>query len=131
MKGELDPLILAARYTSFLGPGTHTTAPVDVSNYDHAAFEFWRGNLAGTSATFKTYFEQADEPGPDPAIAGDPPEGAWFQVGSTITTANASELITFDLTMRYLRMRVYLTTYEAAITLFAVGSIRKRIPNIG
>lgn len=131
MKGELAPFLLAARFTSFLGPGTHTTAPVDVSAYDYAAFEFWRGPLAGSGSTFIAYFEQADEPGGDPPTPGDPPAPPWFIRGSSVSAVGQSDLVTFDLTMKYLRMRIYLTGEESGVTVFAVGSLRRRIPLIG
>ena len=131
MRGELAPLVLAARFTSFLGPGIHTTAPMDVSAYDRAVFEFWRGHLAGSGADFKAFFEQADTPGPDPAAWDDDPVNPWSSLITPIVAVNTSALVEFDLTQRYLRMRIGLDGDEAAITLFAVGSLRKRIPLIG
>ena len=131
MKGELAPLVLAARFTSFLGPGVHTTAPLDVSGYDRAVFEFWRGNLAGASASFKAFFEQAETPGPDPASWNSDPLNPWSNLVTPLTTVNTSVLVTLTLTQRYLRMRIGLNGDEAAITLFAVGSLRKRIPLVG
>jgi hypothetical protein len=135
VKGELAPLVLAARFTSFLGPGVHTTAPLDVSAFDRAAFEFWRGHLAGSEAGFKAFFEQADEPGPgpgplDPEYPLSDPVNPWTILGSSFDTFNTSSLVELVLTKRYMRMRVGLTGDEAAITLFAVGSIRKRVPKV-
>ena len=130
MIGELAPLVLAARFTSYLGPGIHSTAPLDVSAYDRAAFEFWRGSLAGTGADFKAFFEQADEPGPDPATTMGDPVSPWSNVITPITTPATNSLVTFNLTKRYLRLRIGLTGDEAAITLWAVGSLRKRVPMI-
>jgi hypothetical protein len=104
---------------------------VDVNGYDRAVFEFWRGNLAGTSATFKAFFEQADEPGGDPTVSPFDPVNPWSNIITPITTVNTSAIVEFDLTKKYLRLRVLLTEVEAAITLFAVGSIRRRVPQIG
>lgn len=131
MKGELAPFVLAARFTSFLGPGIHTTAPMDVSGYDRAVFEFWRGHLAGSGSSFKAFFEQAETPGPDPEFWNSDPRNPWSILGTAYPDTNTTALVALTLTKRYLRMRIGLDGVESAITLFAVGSLRKRIPLVG
>jgi len=133
MIGELVPLVMIPRFTSFLGPTTFSTNPLDVSEYERSHLEFWRGELAGSAgspvATFTAHFEEANEP--------DPPGGAWTIVptpGFTtpITTANANSLVTpLNFTKKYFRIRIVLTgtsTGHCGITCWAAGNLEKRIP---
>lgn len=128
MKGELIPLVMLPRYTSYLGEGTYTTVPLEVTDFAGAALEFWRGPLAGKpqGATFAAYLEEAVEPSPDPAD----PDG-WKVLAST-TADDATSLLKVAFSRRYLRFRVVLvadlTNGLAAITCWAAGSLERRMP---
>jgi len=121
MKGELVPVVMIPRFTSYLGVGTYTTVPLDISDFESITMEFWRGKLR--SGTFTAYLEQASEPWEDNSL--------WSAL-STINTADTSsfEDLTFS-KVPYFRIRIVLadpTFLASGITCWAAGFLRKRIP---
>ena len=125
MIGEIVPVVMLPRFTSYLGEGTYTTVPLDVSEYAGAAIEFWRGKLRSpATGTFAAYFEEASEPwGSD---------GAWSTLDD-FSTADASDLVEVEFSKKYFRIRIVLTdsTYHAVgITCWAAGSLQRRIPPV-
>jgi hypothetical protein len=125
VKGELEPVVMIPRFTSYLGEGTYTTIPMEVSSFRRATLEFWRGTLVGTAGqtTFAAHFEQASE--------ADPP-GGWSAIVSSITTPNDSDLLDLEFSKAYFRIRIVLATDDvnnlAAITCWAAGSLERRVP---
>jgi hypothetical protein len=134
MIGPLVPVTMVPRFTSFVGPGTYVTVPLDVAAYESIALEYWRGVLgfdpsSGSPATrpsFAAYLEEAHD-----AYL---PDADWATLWST-TTPNASGLVQVDLTRRFLRLRVVLASKTnpsvdnlVAITCWAAGSLVRRIP---
>lgn len=122
MIGEIVPLVMIPRFTSYLGEGTYTTVPLDVSDYEGATLEFWRGQLRSPgTGTFTAYFEQASEPWADDTL---------WNVLATVTSANASSLETLTFSrFPYFRVRIVLedATYHAVgVTCWAAGFLRKR-----
>lgn len=61
MAGELVPLVLIPRYTSYLGAFAFTTIGMEVTDYEKALVNVWRGPLAGTSPTFAVTFEESTD----------------------------------------------------------------------
>ena len=126
MNGELLPLVMIPRFTSYVGEGTYTTVPLEISEFEGAAIEFWRGHLAGKAqgATFAAYLEEAFEASP-PTLAD------WTTLAST-TADNASNLYQVAFSQRYFRIRIVLvkdaTNGLAAITCWAAGTLERRIP---
>jgi len=51
MAGELVPLVLLPRYSSYVGASTFTTIGMEVTDYANAIVNVWRGKLIGTSPT--------------------------------------------------------------------------------
>ena len=123
MIGELVPVVMLPRFTSYLGEGTYTTVPLDVSDYEGASLEFWRGKLRSpASGTFNAYFEEASEP--------TMPNDRWTQLAS-YSTADASVLVPLVFTKKFFRIRIELTdatNHGVGITCWAAGSLQKRIP---
>lgn len=130
MKGELVPLLMLPRFTSYVGPATYSTNPLDVSEYARANLEFWRGELAGsqvspTPSTFTAHFEGASEP--------DPAGGAWSAIVTAITSVNTYGIVELPLNRRFFRIRIVLTATPAglcAITCWAAGNLERRIPGL-
>ena len=122
--GELVPLVMVPRYTTYIGASTFATAPMDVSGFDKAVLSFWRGRLAGDAgSTFSAVFEASHD-----AVA-------WTSLGSAITTTNTSSIVSRDLIKRWLRLKITLTAVPpgsggsntVAITCWAVGSLEVRV----
>ena len=48
MAGQLTPLVLLPRYTTYAGQSTFVTLAMDVTDYSSALINVWRGKLIGT-----------------------------------------------------------------------------------
>jgi hypothetical protein len=129
MIGESVPLVMIPRFTSYVGPSTYSTNPLDVSEYAKANLEFWRGELAGSQvtppdqSTFTAYFEEASDP--------NPPSGNWTAIVTAITSVNTNSVVELPFTKKFFRIRIVLTATPAglcAITCWAAGNLERRIP---
>ena len=58
MAGELVPLVLIPRYTTYSGAHTFTTIAMDVTDYQSAIVNVWRGALNG-GGTYAISFEES------------------------------------------------------------------------
>ena len=61
MSGQLVPLVLIPRFSSYVGAGTFVTVGMDVSDYQKAIVNVWRGALTGSSPTFLISFEESTD----------------------------------------------------------------------
>jgi hypothetical protein len=128
MKGELVPVVMIPRFTSYVGAGTYTTIPIDVSGFKLATLEFWRGQLLGTvgDVSFEANFEEASQ--------ADPPSiNDWHALVTAITAPNDSDLLTLEFTRQFFRVRIAMSYGAAsnkltALTCWAAGSLERRIP---
>lgn len=126
MLGELVPLVMIPRFTSYVGEASYTTVPMDISGFSGAALEFWRGQLAAKvqGATFNAYLEEAFD-------LSLPEAEAWTVLDST-DVDDATAVFKVAFTRRYFRIRIVLVadlTYGiAAITCWAAGNLERRIP---
>ena len=131
MAGELVPLVMLPRYSVFVGKLTgsdlgYTTIAMDVSDYQNAILNVWRGVLLGTTApSFDMYFEESTD------------QVAWTNCSVTTTDsgppyhlADKTEIqYIAALSKRWFRMRIALggTTTDTEITCWAVGFLEQRI----
>jgi hypothetical protein len=126
MIGELTPLVMIPRYTSYVGAATYTTVPLEISEFSGAAIEFWRGQLAGKpqGATFQAYLQEAFD-------LSLPEAEAWTNLAST-STDDTSTVFKVTFTKRYFRIKIVLTGEPTdnlvAITCWAAGSLERRVP---
>jgi hypothetical protein len=120
MAGELVPLVLLPRYTTFVGADTFLTIGMDISQYESALVNVWRTPLNGTAPTWTMTFEQSSDQitwstcttSPTPA-AGEP-------------AADAETLYTVTLTKRWFRIKVVLGGTQPAVSCWAVGFLEQR-----
>lgn len=119
MSGELVPLVLLPRYTTFSGVNTFTTIAMDVTEYQSAIVNVWRGVLNGAGATVAFSFEESTD-----------------QVNWTTCTngsggdpgANSEAQYTPELKKRWFRIKIETTGTEPVIvTCWAVGFLEMRI----
>lgn len=120
MKGELEPVVLVPRYTSYIGSGSYTTAPLNLEPYSRVKITVWRGYMPGTgSPTFKMYFEDSHD------------AETWtaFNPSGEDPGANPSTpgIVSCDLIRRWFRVRVELTGTSTGATCWAVGLLEKRV----
>jgi hypothetical protein len=129
MKGELVPVVMIPRYTSFVGEGSYITTPLLVSDFADGTLELWTGFIyPAAGASFTVYFEEAFD--------AELPTSGWISCTSISppTTQNSQVYVPLAFSKRYFRIRIVLTpdsTYGlVAITCWAAGSFQKRIPDM-
>ena len=131
MAGEIVPLVMIPRFTTYAGhasfvttPMEFITVPLDVAKYSRAVLTVFRGPLVGatepTPATFSLVFETSHD------------GVAWFELHTPITTASDTTNLDLVLDRRWFRVRVGITVSSApaskgAITCWAAGSLVSRV----
>jgi len=117
MSGELVPLVLIPRYSSLTGAGTYTTIAMDVTDYQSAILNVWRGVLNG-SGTYAISFEESTD------------QNSWTDcTGGTAADPgqDIEDQYTPTLTKRWFRAKVVLTGSEpVSVTHWAVGFLELR-----
>lgn len=126
MAGELTPLVLQPRYTTYVGASTGTvgkefvTIAMDVTDFQSAILNCWRGKMIGTSPTFGlTFQESADQVN-------------WTTCGGTNVSAydpgeETEGQATATLTKQWFRVKVVLGGTSPAATCWAVGFLERRL----
>src|SRR5262245_2885891 len=121
MVGEAVPFVLIPRFSSYIGPGSYNTVPLDVTEYSQATVVLWLGQLTptGTGCTFKLYVETSHD------------GNTWFLEPSGSPGYDpgddASVGITFTCRRRFLRVRVTTTGTDASITCWCAGLLDVRV----
>jgi hypothetical protein len=123
MAGELVPLVLLPRYTTYVGrpaSGTnfYSTIAMDVTEYTSAIVNVWRGKILGTSAsiafTFQESTDQVEWTDCSGVTAGvDPGENVETQYVATLKK-------------RWFRVKVLMGT-DAIASCWAVGFLEQRL----
>jgi hypothetical protein len=128
MAGELTPLVLLPRYTTYAGlPGTgsgtikvayFSTVAMEVPEYQKAIINVWRGKLIGTSASPKFTIEESTD------------QVSWTTCGGTTANFDPGENVeaqyTATLTKRWLRITVELGNADNVLSCWAVGFLEQR-----
>ncbi|MCE9635093.1 MAG: hypothetical protein K8T90_05240 [Planctomycetes bacterium] len=122
MAGELVPLVMLPRYTTFAGTTPFYTIAMDVTEYEKAILNVWRGQMR-TGCTFSMYFEESTDSNSWTNCAGvtppvDPGPGAEAQYVPTLRK-------------RWFRLRLELTAATtpddfATVSCWAVGFLERR-----
>ena len=121
MAGELTPLVLLPRYTTYAGASTFMTIAMDVTDYVNAIVNCWRGKLiSGTSPTFAMVFEESSDQVNWTTCSG----GASFDPGQETEVQKIAAL-----TKRWMRIKVTLGGTDPApvATCWAVGFLVHRL----
>lgn len=118
MAGELVPLVLLPRYTTYAGTGNFTTIGMDVTEYDSAIINMWRGPAVGTGVTFGATFEESTD------------QDNWTTCGNT--TANSDPGASTEaqykptLTKRWFRVKVAVAGAGPVVSCWAIGHLVMR-----
>jgi hypothetical protein len=128
MAGELVPLVLLPRYTTYAGlisAEFFTTIAMDVTQYESAIVNFWRGKIVGTAGSphlFIVKFEESTDQVSWTECAGSPD-------GSTITypVENVEKQYTLELKKRWFRIKVQLGNADNIASCWAVGFLEERL----
>lgn len=117
MSGELVPLVLIPRYSSYAGASLFTTVAMDVTDYQSAIVNVWRGKLVGTSPTFAISFEESTDQDSwstcTNGSGGDPGSETEAQYNPTLTK-------------RWFRAKITLAGTDPIGTCWAVGFLELR-----
>ena len=118
MAGELVPLVLLPRYSSYVGASNFTTIGMEVSDYSAAIVSVWRGKLTGTGPTFGITFEESTD------------QQNWTTCTGTTPNADPGQELeaqyTATLSKRWFRAKVTLGGTGPAGTCWALGFLEMR-----
>lgn len=124
MAGELVPLVMLPRYTTYAGKPSSgytyfSTIAMDVTQYESAILNVWRGGIVGATTPGFTisFFESTDQivwSACAGSSAGDPGE-------------NTEAQYTLDLKKRWFQIRVQLGGADNIVSCWAVGFLEERL----
>ena len=118
MAGELVPLVLLPRYTTYAGADTFTSIGMDVTPYSKAIVNVWRGNLIGTSGTVGVTLQESTDQTNWTTCTGTSPD---FDPG-----ADTEDQYEATLNKRWFRIKVTTTGTNVAVTCRAIGFLEMR-----
>ena len=119
MAGELTPLVVLPRYTTYAGASTFVTIAMDVTEYQTAIVNLWRGKLIGTTPTVAFTCQESSDQVNWTTCAGtnvssyDPGEETEAQASATLAK-------------RWFRLRIVLGGTTPIGTCWAVGFLEQR-----
>ena len=118
MAGELVPLVLLPRYTTYVGTIDFTTIGMEVSDYSKAIVNVWRGPMVGTSPTFGVTFEESTD------------QSSWTVcTGATADSdpgSGVEDQYTATLTKRWFRIKTTLGGTDPIVSCWAIGFLELR-----
>jgi hypothetical protein len=120
MAGELVPLILVPRYLTYAGAGDFTTIAMDVTEYENAIVNVWRGKLLGIVPSFLLTFEESTD------------QFNWTSCSVTGGThpvdpgENQEAQRIAALKKRWFRTKLTLGGSNVVVSCWAVGSLEQR-----
>jgi hypothetical protein len=121
MAGELVPLVMVPRFTTYVGGAVFTTVALDVSAFGIVRLATWMGPLIGDTASgaalTSAHLQQSED--------GD----EWDMLLPMINGTDRHELIMAPLTKRFMRARVELaadTSDVVAVTCWSTGYLERR-----
>ena len=116
MAGELIPLVLLPRYTTYAGATSFTTVAMDVTDYQSAIVNVWRGPSVG-GATYAIKFQESTDQDNwttcDNGTGGDP-------------GADTEAQYTPNLKKRWFRAHITITGTDPVVSCWAVGFLELR-----
>ncbi|MCE9637716.1 MAG: hypothetical protein K8T90_18610 [Planctomycetes bacterium] len=121
MAGELVPLVLIPRFTTYAGKGTFTTVALDVSAFGLVHLATWAGPLLGdttSGAALTAAVLQHSEDGDD-----------WQVFAPMLSTPNSHMLSSAPLMRRYLRAKLQFVADAndvVALTCWSTGYLERR-----
>jgi hypothetical protein len=118
MAGELVPLVLIPRYSTYAGNSNFATIAMDVTEYEQAIVNFWCGTLLGSGGTINLYFEESTD------------QNNWTDCQPYAAAVNPSAgtetQYTPTLSKRWFRIKLVLPNADNVLTAWAVGFLQER-----
>jgi hypothetical protein len=119
-QGEQVQLVLLPRFSTYVGASTFYTIGMDVTEYQTASVNVWRGKLMGTTPTVAFTFQESTDQVNWTTCAGTNVNG--YDPGEE-TEGQSS--VTF--TKKWFRVKVVLGGTSPAGTCWAVGFLEQRL----
>ncbi len=118
--GELVPLVLLARYTTYAGTGDFLTIAMDVTEYETAIVNVWRGKLVGSTPTIAFLFQESSDQVNWSTCTG----GTSFDPGEELEVQKS-----VTLAKRWFRIKITLggVNTQTVATCWAVGFLEQRL----
>jgi hypothetical protein len=124
VNGELTPLVLLPRYTTYVGASTagkeFVTIAMDVTDFQNAIVNSWRGKLIGSSPTFALTFQESTD------------QVTWSTcTGTNVSAYDPGEELEGQsvaaLTKQWFRIKVVLGGTNPAGSCWAAGFLERRL----
>jgi len=119
MAGELTPLTLIPRYTTYSGTASYTTIALEVTAFEKAIVNIFRNAMLGSVGNPAYNLEESSDQVLWSVCAGtgadfNPPAGTETQYNATLTK-------------RWFRIRLALPYPDNVLTCYAVGFLEERL----
>jgi len=119
MAGELVPLVLLPRYSTYAGAADFTTIAMEVTDYETAIVNLYRGPLLGTGPTFAATLQESTD------------QQSWSDCSGTNTSAydpgaSTEGQMTATLKKRWFRIKVTLGGTAPVGSCWALGFLQMR-----
>jgi len=119
-EGELVPLVMLPRFSTYSGQTSFVTVAMDVTEYQNAILNVWRGPVTN-AGTFKIFFEESTD------------QVTWSTCAGTSGTGedpgdNTELQYTAQLKKRWFRVKITIgASADASVTCWAVGFLEQRL----
>jgi hypothetical protein len=128
MAGELVPLVLLPRYTTYAGlpdsgVQSFSTIALDATQFQNAIVNVWRGKLVGsTTPGFTLWFEESTD-----QVVWTVCDGSPGGPGGGDPGENDETQYTLALRKRWFRVQVLLGGADNVVSCWAVGFLEERL----
>jgi hypothetical protein len=119
MAGEVVPLVLLARYTTYSTDAVYTTIAMDVTEYSTAIVNLWRSALVGAGGAVKFNLQESTDQVNWTTCDG---TTADFDPGAVTETQ-----YTATLNKRWFRITVQCPNANNVMSCWAVGFLERRL----
>ena len=122
MAGELVPLVMIPRFTTYAATGTYSTIAMDVTEYQNAILNVWRGTaVGGGGSPYAIKFEESTDQVSWSVCSVTPSGGPNYDPG-----ADSEAQYVAALKKRWFRVSVILGASGPVVMSWAVGFLEQR-----
>ncbi len=118
MAGELVPVVMVPRFTTFAGATDFYTIAMDVTEYQTALLSLWRGPDVPAGATWSVTAQESTD------------QNSWSTCtggGPTAVGASTEVQMSATLTRRWFRLKITIAGSDPVLTGWAVGFLEQRL----
>jgi len=118
MAGVDATIVFLPRFTTLVGPASPAfyTAPMDVSKFEGAQIQVWRGPIRGGTGTFTVSFEESLD---SQNWVNGPSTPVGFVIGQ-----DEQKYFSYGFRLRWFRLKIVITGSQSIVTCWAEGLLR-------